>query len=85
MFYTAEDVNPAVIAATEIFGKVGNMMEGKNVLRNISIATREFGKLWYGDIEMSTVELHNKCKTLGQKIGQTVFFLKDGQFDELHA
>lgn len=85
MFYTAEDVNPAVAAATEVFGKVGSMLEGKNVLYNITIATREYGKLWYGDLEMSTEELHNKCKTLGQKIGQKVYFLKDGQFDELYA
>lgn len=50
MFYTAEDVSPAVKVVADVFGKVGNMETGKNVLYNVSIFSREYGKLWYGDL-----------------------------------
>ena len=50
MFWQAEDVQPAVKAVAEVFGKVGAMETGKNVLYNVSIFSRQYGKLWYGDL-----------------------------------
>lgn len=79
MFYTAEDVNPAVTAATNIFGEVGTMNHEDSVFRNQSIATREFGKLWYGDIEVTTAEA--KCLMLSKAIGQKVYMLPQDSWD----
>jgi hypothetical protein len=76
MFYTEEDVQPAVTKATELFGPVGNIKMGNNVIRDTMIATREFGKIWYGDIDFGNDPsrvLREHCRILSQKIGQKVY------------
>lgn len=73
MFYTDEDVTPSVKMAEEIFGKNGNMIPGRNVINNAAIATREFGKLWYGDIDLFDGNFEQKATDLSQRIGQTVY------------
>ena len=77
MFYTAEDVQPAVQVAVELFGPVGNMMEGKNVTKNVLIGTREFGKIWYGDIDGDLDFVNSLCLVLSQRIGQTATTVED--------
>ena len=71
MFWQEEDVQPAVDIATQIFGPVGTMMVNENVAHNVSIATREFGKLWYGDVQLS--ELATKATELNKKLGKAVY------------
>lgn len=80
MFYTEEDVQPAVDAAVKIFGKQGSMDTGKNILYNISIFTREFGKIWYGDV--STFDLKEKLKELSTIINTEIFVI-DEQFNNI--
>ena len=83
MFYTEEDVQPVVTLAEKLFGKVGNMSMEKNTLYNVSIATREFGKLWYGDIEGSIADtdtLVSKFSELSRFVNQKIYILDD-QFD----
>lgn len=82
MFYSAEDVLPAVQMAEKVFGPVGHITKGKNVLYNVSVASREFGKLWYGDIEASDVV--SLLNALSNSIRQKVFIL-DERFDYKHA
>ena len=77
MFWTDEDVTPAVQSATELFGPVGSILEGKNVSRNVTIATKEFGKIWYGDIEGNDEYIKNLCGVLSQKVGQTAYILTE--------
>ena len=79
MFWTEEDVRPAVEAAVRVFGKTGNMMSGKSVMYNMSVASKEFGKLWYGDVEQSS-ELVGMLNALSESINQKVYLL-DEQFD----
>lgn len=74
MFYTEEDVTPAVTAAIELFGPVGAISNDKNVVKNVSIATREFGKLWYGDVDKATVK--EKCLSLGARINQKIYMFE---------
>jgi hypothetical protein len=82
MFYVEEDILPAVKAATEIFGPAGQFAEGKNVMRNVFLATRQFGKIWYGDVDTATTELATKCKELAQKIDQTIYvFSSSNEFE----
>ena len=72
MFYTEEDVQPAVDMATELFGKVGNMSAEKNVLKNIVIFSKQFGKIWYGDIQDQMENIQNKCNQIAQKFSINV-------------
>jgi hypothetical protein len=77
MFYTEEDVEPAVVTTIELFGPAGGFSEDRNALKSISIATREFGKLWYGDVDKGT--LTEKCVALSAKLNQKVYVF------ELHS
>ena len=72
MFYTEEDVQPAVDMATELFGKIGNMSAEKNVLKNIVIFSKQFGKIWYGDIQDQMENIQNKCNQIAQKFSINV-------------
>jgi len=77
MFYTAEDIQPAVQVATELFGPTGIMMEGKNITKNVLIGTREFGKIWYGDVDGDIDFVNGLCSVLSQRIGQSVMVVDD--------
>ena len=77
MFYTAEDVQPVVQVATELFGPVGNMVDGKNVTKNVLIGTREFGKIWYGDVDGDIDFVNGLCSVLSQRIGQAAMVVDD--------
>lgn len=73
MFYTEEDVAPAVQIATELFGPVGNMLpDGRFVTKNVIVGTNEFGKLWYGDIEGTPDYVTELCEILSKRINQNV-------------
>lgn len=64
MFYTAEDVQPVVNAAIEVFGKQAQYRPSPFVY--ISIEIPKYGCVWYGDVsgDYSTVkELSNKLST----------------------
>jgi len=80
MFYTAEDVQPAVNVAVKMFGPQGRMETGKNALYNVHIFTREFGKLWYGDISKDGIG--EKLKTLSATINMNVS-LVDEHFETI--
>lgn len=67
MFYTEEDVQPAVDMAVELFGTVGNISNERTVMKNIVITSDKFGHLWYGDIEDTMDSIHAKCVVLSQK------------------
>lgn len=78
MFYAEEDVAPAVQAAVELFGPVGNMLpKSRFVARNVTIGTREFGKLWYGDIDGTTEYMEELCAILSKRINQRVMVVPD--------
>jgi hypothetical protein len=82
MFYNEDDVQPVVTIANEMFGKSGRMLDGKNVLRNITLATREFGKIWYGDMDTIMMNPMDQCKVLSSRINQTVYmFDNSNTFD----
>jgi hypothetical protein len=80
MFWQAEDVEPVVKAVTEVFGTVGNMEMGKNVLYNASIFSRQYGKLWYGDLTNDGIS--EKLAALSNKLGITLSVV-DEQFETI--
>lgn len=75
MFYTAEDVQPAVNAAVKMFGPQGRMETGKNVFYNVAVFTSQYGKLWYGDIRKDGIE--EKLKMLSATINMNVSLVDD--------
>jgi hypothetical protein len=77
MFYTEEDVQPAVDMATELFGTVGNMSAEKSVLKNMIIFSKQYGKLWYGDIEDHMDNINTKCNQIAQKLNINVEPIND--------
>lgn len=81
MFWTADDVQPAVNEAVRLFGVQGRIGNGKVSERNISIATREYGKLWYGDISEDHLTFKNKLNELANSIKQTVYVLSSDSYD----
>ena len=72
MFYTEEDIEPVVQVAKEMFGAVGNIIEGKNVMKNVLIGSNEFGKIWYGDIEGDSDYILSLCHVMSQRVGQAI-------------
>lgn len=78
MFYNDEDVQPMVDFAEQLLGKSGRMEYGQGVAYNICLATREFGKIWYGDTSLSDVTISQICETLGKRFGQSVYRVVDG-------
>ena len=71
MFYSEEDVLPVVKAANQCFGETNTYLHGKNVLKNITVATRDFGKIWFGDIFTETLD--PACKRLSNLLQKDVF------------
>jgi len=67
MFYTEEDVQPIAQIAVEMFGPNGNMLEGKNISRNVIIGTKEFGKIWYGDVDGDAQFVTDMCATMSTR------------------
>ena len=85
MFYDEVDVQSAVNVATEMFGTVGRMLHGKNVLYNITLATREFGKIWYGDMDTIAMSPQTQCGVLSQRINQTVYMFDNSNTFDYNA
>lgn len=75
MFWQEEDIQPAVNAAVKMFGAQGTVEVGKNIIYNASIFTREFGKLWYGDL--NTNGLFDKLTALSSAINKKVYVVDD--------
>lgn len=72
MFWTEEDVQPVVDMTTELFGPVGSMTTEKNAILNVVIFSKQYGKLWYGDIEDTMDGVIQKCGMVSQKFNITV-------------
>lgn len=80
MFYVEEDLTPVVNHATNLFGRNGARRFGKNVEAGVSIATREFGKIWYGDADKNTLDV--ACTALSERLNQRVYlFYQDTEFN----
>ena len=85
MFWQEEDVQPAVNAATSIFGEPNQYFYGDNVFKNVTIMTREYGKIWFGDVQLDeTLEggFRDSLRSLSKRINQRVCFsFADGGYD----
>ena len=74
MFYTEEDIQPVVDAVTAVFGAVGNMSNERGVLKNVTVSTPEFGKVWYGDFNGSMDDGIRMVNALSTTLGYQFSF-----------
>tara|TARA_S200002703_G_scaffold91915_1_gene79449 strand:- start:3254 stop:3559 length:306 start_codon:yes stop_codon:yes gene_type:complete len=83
MFWTDEDIQPAIDLAVKLFGS-NNRYEhdNRNAHRNVSIMTKEYGKIWFGDLELND-EARENMEKLSVTINQRVYLTKD--FDTYNA
>lgn len=79
MFWRSEDVMPAVKSAEKLFGSQNQYLED-TPFKNVSIMSREFGKLWFGDIEF-TDEFKQKMEMLSVTINQKLYLTLDYEHD----
>lgn len=70
MFYDEQDVQPAVNAAIEIFGKQAQYQPDPFVY--LSIETPKFGIIWYGDITGDYGTAREKATQLAAKLGEKI-------------
>lgn len=73
MFWTKEDVDHIGQILSDVLGPQGNLIEGKRVTKNVIVATNEYGKLWYGDIEGDAEYISGLCSVLTKRVGKEVF------------
>jgi hypothetical protein len=81
MFYSEDEVQPAVTHATMLFGRVGTI-DPVAEHKNVCIATKQFGKLWYGDVTAQDLAIN--VPLLQASLGQEIFVLynnNDFNFD----
>lgn len=81
MFWTEEDVQPMVTDLVDAFGPQGLITNEGNTLKNVCIATREYGKLWYGDITDSNETLVTKLSKIIGVYKQDIYLLAEDTFD----
>lgn len=75
MFWRGEDITPAVESAEKLFGPPNQYVQD-TPYRNVSIISREYGKLWFGDVEL-TDEFKQKMEMLSVTINQKLYLTLD--------
>lgn len=82
MFYTHEDIQPAVELAQRVLGKQNTYLPtANNSLHGISVATREYGKLWHGDLYYGD-KLFHQLESLSATLNQVVYLIHSFSFDD---
>jgi hypothetical protein len=76
MFYVEEDIAPVVDIITRRLGPAGTMTHGKNVLMNVTLSTREFGAVWYGDFEGTLAQLTSIVNELSVETGYNMHIIQ---------
>ena len=77
MFYSEEDVVPVAGIAVEMFGPNGNILDGKNVTKNVIIGTNAFGKIWYGDVDGSEEFIADMCAVMSARVNMQVMHVNE--------
>lgn len=82
MFWSEEDIQPVINLAEKLFGS-GDTIQyyNRNAIPNISLMTREFGKLWVGDLEINETTKENMEK-LSATINQRIYFCRDFNIED---
>lgn len=70
MFYTEEDIQPVVDAATKMFGIPGRYETSPFVY--VAVETPKYGKIWYGDVSGDYSTLRVKSVELAKLINESV-------------
>jgi hypothetical protein len=71
MFYSEEEVLPSIRFAEQLLGPSGRI-DLDTFYANVCLATKKFGKIWYGDLCTSDIP---NLKTLRNFVGEDVYIL----------
>ena len=65
-----EDIESATLLAVKILGSQGRMLEdGREVTLNAILATKNLGRIWYGDLSASdTPKIIQLAKELNEEV-----------------
>lgn len=66
MFWTEEDIQPAVAAVESVFGRQGQYQPTPFVY--VSIETSKYGTVWYGDVSGTIADVVSKAASLAGKV-----------------
>jgi len=73
MFYTEEDVTPVVRTAERVFGKQNLYFPGSQY-KYCTLITREFGKIWVGELNLSDrADTQQKLNLLSDTLDKRIF------------
>lgn len=70
MFWTEEDIQPAVDTATQFFGAPAQYRDTNYVF--IGLQTPKFGMIWYGDFDGDYIKAGELADVVASKIQQKV-------------
>lgn len=76
MFWGAEDIQPVVNAATEVFGKPAQYHNDPCVY--VSVETPKYGCIWYGDVSGDFGTIREYAMTLTAKLGEKIIVREMG-------
>lgn len=83
MFYSHEDVTPAVTAAVQVFGPQAQYQS--HPFTYLAISTPKYGKIWYGDVSMDLASIKLACSELAKKIQEPITALDLGTNHQIFA
>lgn len=70
MFYTKDDIQPAVNATAELFGSQAQYQPSPFMY--LAIETPKYGTLWYGDTQLDANTVKERCRTLSKTINEPI-------------
>lgn len=76
MFYTKEDVQPVVNAATELFGPPAQYQP--TPFMYLALTTPKYGRIWYGDTSMDATSVRTACLELAKAIQEPIIVIDLG-------
>lgn len=83
MFWTEEDIQPAVTAAESTFGRQAQYHSSPFV--DIIIETPKFGTIWYGDVSGTVSDVAERAQSLSSKLNDIITVRDAGTLSVIFA
>jgi hypothetical protein len=80
MYWTGEDIQPSVDLAEKLFGKSGMHSHNNVTHSNVFLLTREFGKLWQGNVKFDQT-FKDSMEMLSDTINKKVYLTNGFDYD----
>jgi hypothetical protein len=74
MFWTEEDIQPVVDAATKMFGSQGMYYYYPSNVCMLTVSSPKFGKIWHGEVEKTQQQVAEMVAALSQATNERLQF-----------